>query len=184
MRRPIPFLAAVLVVAGIPLARAADGDVPGSHDYPGIARFAGSVITGYDARDTDRTRLQTAPFRNGDATADYRPEGRVTRIAYRVDPGATMAEVAQNFEEQLAEAGYETVFACDAEVCGGVNFSLGVDVLYAPFMWVNGVNYRYVASRKTGADGSEHWATVLVSHHLENVTAQIVVTEVAGSAAN
>ena len=188
MRRPIPFrisivLSALAVLASVSLAHAANGDVRGSRDYPGIERFAGSVITGYEARESDRTRLQTAPFKNGDATGDLRPEGRVTRVAYRIDPGPSMLQVAQSFEAQFAQAGYETVFACEAEVCGGVHFSMGIDVLYAPFMWVNGVNYHYFAGRRTGDDGAETWATVLVSHHGEVVTAQLVVTEVAAPAA-
>ncbi len=188
MRRPIPFvvsvmLSALTVLAGASCAMAANGDIRGSRDYPGIERFAGSVITGYEAKDFDRTRVQMAPFRNGDATADLRPEGRVTRVAYRIGPGPSMLEVAQSFEAQLTQAGYETVFACDAEVCGGVHFSMGIDVLYVPFMWVNGVNYHYFAGRKTGDNGTETWATVLVSHHLETTTAQLVVTEVGTPAA-
>ena len=115
MRRPIFFPIAMMLVllAGISIAHAADGDVPGSSDYPGIQRFAGSVITGYEAKDFDRTRLQTAPFVNGDATGDKRPQGRVTRIAYRTGPGPSIPAVAQSFASELTKAGYETVFTCE-----------------------------------------------------------------------
>ncbi len=182
MRRPIPFLISVMLsilaaLAGVSAARAADGDVAGAHDYPGIQRFAGSVITGYDTKDNAATRLQMAPYKNGDATDDRRPQGRVTRIAYRTGPGPTMLDVLHSFEAQLTAAGYETVFTCDAPTCGGVSFSQGVDVLYMPRMWVNGVNYRYLVGRKSGG-GAETWAAVLVSHHADTVTAQLVVTEV------
>ena len=187
MRRPILFLISVMLstlaaVAGVALAQAANSDIPGARDYPGIARFAGSVITGYDAKDSDRTRLQTAPFKNGNATGDMRPEGRVTRIAYRTDPGPSIREVYSAFETQLAKAGYETVFTCDADACGRVHFSQGLDVLFVPFMWVDGLNYLYLVGRKSGADGAETWATVLVSHHFNTVTAQLVVTEAGASA--
>ena len=184
MRRPIPLLVSVLLPALAALAgvaQAANGDIRGARDYPGIERFAGSVITGYDAKDSDRTRLQTAPFKNGNATGDMRPEGRVTRIAYRTDPGPSIREVYSAFETQLANAGYETVFTCDADACGRVHFSQGLDVLFVPFMWVDGLNYLYLVGRKSGADG-ETWATVLVSHHFNTVTAQLVVTEVGASA--
>ncbi len=172
-------LAALAALPWVSLARAADGDVPGASDYPGIERFAGSVITGYDARDGAATRLQTAPFKDGNATGDLRPRGRVTRIAYRTNPGRSIPEVSRSFETQLAQAGYETVFACDAEDCGGTFFSQGVDILFVPAMWVNGVNYHYFVGRKTAGDGGETWASVLTSHHLDFVTAQLVVTEVA-----
>ncbi len=183
MLRPILFPLSLMfaALAGISLALAADGDLPGARDYPGITRFAGSVITGYDAKDFARTRLQTAPFENGDATGDKRPEGRVTRIAYRTGPGPSIPEVTQSFESELAKAGYETVFSCESEACGGTFFSQGLDVLYIPQMWVNGVNYRYIVGRKSSDEGGETWATVLVSHHANFVTAQLVVTEVAAT---
>ncbi len=186
MRRPVPFLVTVglpvlAALAGAPLARAADGDLPGARDYPGIARFSGSVITGYDARDVDRTRLQTAPFVLGDATGDLRPEGRVTRIAYRTGPGPTMPEVLSSFAAELAGAGFATVFACEADTCGRLPFSQGVDVLFVPQMWVDGLAYHYLVGRKTGEAGDQTWATVLVSHHADFVTAQLVVTEVAAA---
>ena len=187
MRRPIPFLVFVLfstlaALASVALAQAANGDAPGARDYPGIARFAGSLITGYDAKDSDRTRLQTAPFELGDATGDLRPEGRVTRIAYRTDPGPSMVEVSRHFETELAGAGYEAVFTCDTDACGRIPFSQGVDVLFVPQMWVDGVNYHYFVGRKTGDNGAETWASVLVSHHAGTITAQLVVTEVGASA--
>jgi len=185
MRRPIPLLVSVMLsalAAAAGVAQAANGDIHGARDYPGIERFAGSVITGYDAKDFDRTRLQTAPFVLGDATGDMRPEGRVTRIAYRTDPGPSIREVYSAFETQLAKAGYETVFACDADACGRVHFSQGLDVLFVPSMWVDGLNYLYFVGRKSGADGGETWATVLVSHHFNTVTAQLVVTEVGAGA--
>ena len=187
MRRPIPILVSILLsalaaVAGIALAQAANGDLPGASDYPGVARFTGSVITGYDARDSARTRIQTAPFALGDATGDFRPEGRVTRIAYRTTPGPSMEDVLHHFESELAGAGYQTVFTCETDACGRIPFSQGVDVLYVPFMWVDGVNYHYFVGRKTGDNGTETWASVLVSHHANYVTAQLVVTEVDASA--
>ena len=179
MRRLISLLlpAVLAGLLSVPHADAAPGDVAGASDYPGIARFSGSVITGYEAKDFDRTRLQTAPFALGDATADHRPEGRVTRIAYRTPPGPTMDEVLAAFAAQLTQAGYETVFACASETCGGIAFSQGVDVFFFPRMWVDGVAYHYLVGHKQVA-GGETWATVLVSHHGRTVTTQLVVTEV------
>ena len=172
-------LAALTVAAAsLTAAAAAEGDVAGASDYPGIGRFAGSTITGYDAKDFDATRLQTAPFADGKATGEQRPEGRVTRIAYRTGPGPSMVEVARNFETQITGAGYETVFTCDTDACGGIPFSEALDVLPIPQMWVDGFNYRYFVARKTGDNGAVTWATVLVSQNNDAITAQLVVTEV------
>ncbi len=155
----------------------------GSHDYPGIGRFAGSVITGYDAKDFDATRLQTAPFKDGQATGEKRPEGKVTRIAYRTGAGPSILEVSRNFETQLEKAGFETLIACNVDDCGGIPFSEALDILPVPQMWVDGFNYRYYAGNKAGENGAETYATVLVSQNNDEITAELVVTEV-GAIAN
>ncbi len=188
MRRPISLsismmLAALAALMSISLARAADGDVPGSHDYPGIGRFAGSVITGYDAKDFDATRLQTAAFQDGKATGEERPQGRVTRIAYRTGPGPSMLEVSRNFETQLAGAGFETVFTCDTDGCGGIPFSEALDVLPIPQMWLDGFNYHYFVGRKAGDNGAVTWASVITSQNNDDITTELVVTQV-GAMAN
>jgi len=164
-------------------AYAEDGDVEGSHDYPGIGRFAGSVITGYDAKDFDATRLQTAPFKDGQSTGELKPEGKVTRIAYRTGAGPSIVEVSRNFETQLQGAGFETLLACNVDDCGGIPFSEALDILPVPQMWIDGFNYRYYASRKAGENGAQTYATVIVSQNNDEITAELVVTEV-GAIAN
>src|SRR5215207_9170436 len=96
-------------------ALAQKGDVAGSRDYPGIGRFAGSIITGYQVKDFDAARLQAASFKDGKPTDERRLEGRITRIAYRTNPGPSIVEVSRNFEAQLGKAGFETLVACDTD---------------------------------------------------------------------
>ncbi len=116
MRRSIasPFAALLLIAPcalGLSAALADNGDVAGSKDYPGIGRFAGSVITGYEVKDFDATRLQAAPFKDGKATDERKPEGRITRIAYKTGPGPSIVEVSRNFETQLKKAGFDTLLS-------------------------------------------------------------------------
>ena len=158
-------------------APAQKGDVAGSRDYPGIGRFAGSVITGYQVKDFDATRLQAASFKDGKPTDERRLEGRITRLAYRTNPGPSILEVSRNFESQLTKAGFETFVACDSDACGGIPFAEATDALPIPQMWIDGFNYRYYASRKLEG-GRETYATVLVSKNNEEVYAQLVVTVV------
>lgn len=165
------------VLLSVSAAQAQRADVRGARDYPGIGRFAGSTITGYQAKDFDAVKLQAAPFKDGKATGARRLEGRVTRIAYRTEPGPSILEVARNFENQLAKAGFETLLACDTDPCGGIPFTESIDVLPIPAMWVDGFNYRYYAGvKKSGA--SETYAAVLVSKNNDNITAQLVVAVV------
>jgi outer membrane protein OmpA-like peptidoglycan-associated protein len=158
------------------------GDVEGARDYPGIGRFGGSTITGYDTKDFDAARLQAAPFKDGNPTDARKLEGRVTRIAYRTGAGPSILEVSRNFETQLEKAGFEKLLSCDADACGGIPFTEAVDVLPIPQMWVDGFNYRYYAGLKKGSDG-DTYASVLVSSNNDEITAQLVIA-VVGSMEN
>lgn len=155
-------------------ALAQRGDVAGSRDYPGIGRFAGSVITGYRVKDFDATEIQAAPFKGGKPADARRLEGRITRIAYRTGGDASILEVARNFENQLAKAGFETLIACDTKACGGLAFSRALDVLPIPRMMVDGFNYRYYAGRKAEG-GRETYASLVVSKNNKNIFAQLTV---------
>ena len=170
-------LAAALTLAALATAAAQPGDIKGGKDYPGIGRFGGSVITGYQAKDFDAARMQGAPFKDGKATKPLRLEGRVTRVAYRTGPGPSILEVSRNFENQLKSAGFETLLACDTDRCGGIPFSEQIDVLPIPAMWVDGFNFRYFAAhKKQGA--SDIYASVVTSKNNDNITTELVVVVV------
>jgi len=155
-------------------AHAAAGDISGGKDYPGIGRFGGSVMTGYGVKDFDATTLQAAPFVNGKPIDQRRVEGQITRIAYRTASGASILEVARNFEDQLAKDGFRPLLTCDASACGGIAFSRALDKLPSPAMVVDGFKYRYYAGQKT-VDGKSSHATVLVSENNGRVFAQLIV---------
>ena len=167
-------LALILLPSG---AQAQNRDVAGSRDYPGIGRFAGSVITGYQVKDFDATRLQAAPFKDGKAADARQLEGRISRIAYRTNPGPSIIEVSRNFETQLAKAGFETLLACDTDACGGIPFTESIDVLPVPQMWADGFKFRYYAGHKKDGN-ADIYATVVTSKNNEDVYTQLVVAVV------
>ncbi len=157
-------------------AAAQTRDVAGAKDYAGIGRFKGSVVTGFDVKNFDAVRIQGAPFRDGKPTDARRLEGRVTRIAYRTGKGPSIIEVARNFENQLAKAGFEPLLACETDACGGIPFVEAVDTLPIPQMWIDGFNYRYYAGRKA-QDGRETYVSVLVSINNDDIYTQLVAVE-------
>ena len=166
----------IIVLAAVSAVQAQSRDVAGARDYPGIGRFAGSVVTGFAVKDFDAAKIQAAPFKDGQPSDARTIEGKVTRLAYRSGPGPSILEVARNFETQLAKAGFETRLACDTDDCGGIPFTEAIDALPVPQMWVDGFNYRYYAGRKIEA-GREIWASVIVSKNNDNVHAQLTVAE-------
>ena len=157
-------------------AHAQTRDVAGARDFPGIGRFARSVVTGYQVKDFDAARMQGAPFKDDKPADARRLEGRITRIAYRTAPGPSILEVSRNFETQLAKTGFETLLACDTDACGGIPFTEAIDALPVPQMWVDGFNYHYFSAHKTDA-GHEIYASVLVSQNNQDITAQLTVAE-------
>ena len=172
MFKPLALLILLAPIGALAQTR----DVAGSRDFPGIGRFGGSVITGYQVRDFDAARMQAAAFKDGKAADARRLEGRITRIAYRTNPGPSILEVSRNFETQLAKAGFETLLACDTDACGGIPFTEAIDALPIPQMWVDGFNYHYYAGRKTDG-GRETFASVVVSENNREIYAQLIVAE-------
>src|SRR5882724_3252008 len=157
-------------------AHAQTRDVAGAKDFPGIGRFARSVVTGYQVKDFDAARMQGAPFKDDKPADARRLEGRITRIAYRTNPGPSILEVSRNFETQLTKAGFETLVTCDTDACGGIPFTEAIDALPIPQMWVDGFNYHYFAGRKADG-GRETYASVIVSKNNKEIYAQLIVTE-------
>ena len=168
------FVLALLAPAG---AGAQSRDVAGARDFAGIGRFAGSVISGYQVKDFDAARMQAAAFKDGQPADARRLEGKITRIAYRTNPGPSILEVSRNFETQLTKAGFEALLNCDTDACGGIPFTEGIDALPIPQMWVDGFNYRYVAGRKAEG-GRETYASILVSENNREIYAQLIVAEI------
>ena len=92
-----PYLLLALLLLTPTGADAQTRDVAGAKDFPGIGRFGGSVISGYQVKDFDAARIQAAPFKNDKPADARRLEGRITRIAYRTNPGPSILEVSRNF---------------------------------------------------------------------------------------
>ena len=177
MRRLIALAAFAVFVLSASAAMADKGDVAGSHDYAGIGRFAGSVITGYDVKDFDAAMIQAAAFKDGKAKDQRRLEGRVTRIAYKASAGPSIIEVSRNYEQQLIKAGFKTLLTCDTDACGGIPFSENVSALPAPQMWLDGFNYHYFSARKQDG-GHDTYASVAVSKNNDEIYAQLTVVQI------
>ena len=102
----------------------------------------GSVFDSYE--------LPVAGFADGSVrTRSF--EGRVDRQSWRIESSAiTTLQLLDPLRQQLAAAGYETVFECDAPACGGFDFRFGIEVIPAPDMYVDIRDYRFLAAEKDG----------------------------------
>lgn len=156
----------------------AGGDADGGKDFPGLGRFAGSVITGYDLKDFDAAVIQAKPFKDGRTVDARRLEGKTSRIAYRTSGGASILEVFRNYTNKAKAAGFEELLDCETDACGGLAFANDVDVLPLPKMWLDGFNYRYFSARKpAGASNAETYVSVATSENNGDIYTQVIVVE-------
>lgn len=103
-------------------------DLPGSADHPAIPRYEGAEIYAYQTQAYTDWRFLKAPAtaygglqKNLDATEVL--EGKLTRLSYRAPAERTPLEILRNYQQALADAGFETLFVCAREECGGRNFN-------------------------------------------------------------
>ncbi len=83
-----------------------------------------------------------------DAVETISLEGRVDRQSWRVESGSiTTLQVLDPLREQLQQMGFETVFECDADLCGGFDFRFAIEVIPTPDMYVDIRDYRFLAAR-------------------------------------
>jgi outer membrane protein OmpA-like peptidoglycan-associated protein len=173
----VPIVALALAfVSGA--AWAEPGDVKGGADYPGLGRFAGSVISGYEAKNFDDVVIQAKAFANRKPVDARALEGKVTRIAYRASGGASILEVFRNYKNKAVASGYEVLLECETEQCGAMPFSSAIETLPIPRMWFDAFNYRYLSAHKqAGASNPETYVSVATSKNNDDIYTQVTVVE-------
>lgn len=139
-------------------------DIAGSADHALVPRYEDSEIVAYAAQEFTDHRLLNARAtnyggldKNLDATLQL--EGKVTRISYRAPAERSVLEVFRNYENALKAAGFETVFECDREACGGRNFNHAIAQgnLYSLFGEYD-EEQRYLAARLRRDEGGAYVA--------------------------
>ncbi|MHA6687265.1 OmpA family protein [Mesorhizobium sp. A556] len=157
-------LGAVLLSASAALA----ADVAGSADHPLLPRYEGSEIVSYTAEKFTDYRLLNARAKNYggldknlDATLPL--EGKVMRISYRAPADRSVLEVFRNYENTLKAAGFEAVFTCETDACGGRNFNhaIATGKLYSLFGEYQ-AEQRYLATKQSRPEGDVYAAIYAV----------------------
>lgn len=91
-------------------------------------------------------------------------EGRIERRSWRISsPGLTPLQVMAPLRLQLEQQGYDPIFECEADACGGFDFRFEVEVLPAPNMYVNISDYRYLTAVRGDPTEPQAAVGVLVS---------------------
>ncbi|WP_159963829.1 OmpA family protein [Profundibacterium mesophilum] len=115
----------------------------------------------------------------------------LTRQAWQL-PGSTLqtAQIAADLRGQLVRAGYEIVFACEDEACGGFDFRYALPLLPEPQMHVDLGDYRYIAARHEAPGGgalvalmvsrSEQTGYIQLTHLASGAAGQVVTSSKSG----
>jgi OmpA-OmpF porin, OOP family len=159
-------LLAVLLPGLTPLPGEAQDDRAGSSDHPMISRYAGSFIVGYDARDFDEYELLTGSVSRQGPSSVETLEGKVTQISYQNPDARSTLEVMRNYETELAEAGFEVLYACSNADCGGRDFN------HAVMEYTSGFAENYTDQRFLSARRSSDESDVAVSLYVVRNTSE------------
>ena len=83
-------------------------------------------------------------------------EGHLTQQAWRISAtGLTSLQLVRPVREQLRNDGFEILFECKDQVCGGFDFRFSTPVLPPPDMQVNLGDFRYLAASRDTDQGAE-----------------------------
>lgn len=155
----LPFLFAV---------SAAAQDLEGASDHPLVPRYEGSEIVDYETEEFTDFALLIAPAENyggreENLDSTQRLEGALTRITYRAPADRSSLEVFRNYETSLADAGFETIFTCEREACGGRDFNHAASPqhYYLGFSEYD-EEQRYLAARLQRPEGDVYAALYVV----------------------
>lgn len=121
-------------------------------------------LTREKASQADSYLLPVGPYADG-AMATFEIEGQITRQAWRIAAqGMTTLQMFSPIRDQLKAMGYEVLFDCSGQECGGFDFRFNTDVMPAPDMFVDLFDYRFLSARQ-GAEGDSaaSYVTTLVS---------------------
>lgn len=162
--------AAALLLA---LAGPAAAEVPD----PGIPR--GADRTARVERANARYALPVGPF-GGEGPATLPLRGRVVWQASRREDGPGTAAAIEGYRARLEAMGFEEVFACRGEACGGIDFRLGVELLPAPAMVMDTADFAQLSMAR-GGERAAH-VSVLVSRVLGALHVQTVTVVPGGEA--
>lgn len=99
--------------------------------------------------------LPTGPYRGG-ALPSERVLGMVQLRSWRMEGRSeALTEIGAELASQLARDGYEIVFRCETEDCGGFDFRFNTLVLPPPEMFVDLSSFRFLSARRKTDQGTE-----------------------------
>ena len=159
---PRPVIMATIILFILAIGGAASAaDVKGSKDHPLVSRYEGAQIVKFSHVEFDEYTLLLGKAKARKPGEHQTVEGAVTMVRYEIDKERTTLEVFKNYEQALADAGSETLFACRNKECGGRDFGLVV-IPYDGVMSDNYNDQRFLAAKLIRPEGMAYVSLYVV----------------------
>lgn len=124
--------------------------------------------------------LPTGGWDNGIPTIPV--TGRMVQQAWRIDAaGLSTVQLLRPLREQLLNDGFEVIFECDTQACGGFDFRFGTSTLSPPALQINLADFRFLSAWKVDDTGDEVAVSLFASQ--TGSAGYIQVTHVGATAA-
>ncbi len=145
---------------------------PAAHAAPTLSLPPTAARTAEDTTAMGSYALPVGPWANG-RVETARTEGEVTQTAWRVrDAGLSTMALLARLRAQLEDEGFEILFECDTDHCGGFDFRFGTSVLPEPEMHVDLGDFRFLSARRIGGPVPDH-VSLLVSRSSDSAFVQM-----------
>ena len=115
-----------------------------------------------EAEEFSNYKLPVGPFADG-AVETLIAEGALVRKVWRIGLGGDgTLQVMDGLRRQIEAGGFELLFECETEGCGGFDFRFNTEIVPEPAMHVDLGDFRFLAAQRLGGAIPEY-LSVLVS---------------------
>lgn len=145
---------------------------PAAHAAPTLSLPPSAARTAEDTTAMGSYALPVGPWANG-RIETVNTEGEVTQTAWRVrDAGVSTMALLAKLRDQLEGEGFDVLFECDTDQCGGFDFRFGTSVLPEPEMHVDLGDFRFLSARRDQGPVPDH-VSLLVSRSSDSAFVQM-----------
>ncbi|OYX44888.1 MAG: hypothetical protein B7Z02_03475 [Rhodobacterales bacterium 32-67-9] len=121
---------------------------PAAEAAPTLSLPPSAARTAEDRSEMGSYPLPIGPWANG-RIETLTAEGEVTQTAWRVrDDSVTTLGLLATLRDQLGREGFEVLFECDTDECGGFDFRFATPYLPEPDMHVDLGDFRFLSARR------------------------------------
>ena len=132
--------------------------VPGPGLALELALPDGATVTGERAPIERQHLIARGPWSDGSLAA-IPAEGVVQEMTWSIPEfEMTTSALLAEFEEQLSDQGYRTIFTCADRACGGFDFRHALPLGQPPRMHIDLGNFQYLSARLTNDQGTSYVA--------------------------